>query len=323
MEPSGTSDIVFEIETRIKEILKYSGIREILRNLKLPDLRLLSMGKGIPRGIQKGFLLEWLADYYHKQNIQNVMNELSSILYSTFEVAIREIVPPSENVAPFEAVELDFNRTICSTIIDLTLYYIDYMPVGNTMEQNSHILCGIIVQFYINVQTANRVLNSRYDTYMYNIHRSIMKCNTYVREQIVDITNGGVDIDHDNSDTESECSEETEWKVMPILIKSPNRVLNAKEQCPICIDRFCRKDMVKTNCRHLFCSPCFKSYLNCCIAQPTCPLCRESVHNIETPLLGIYRKFDREFYTKTRGSLHIHDASVNIEFNDIIEIEGI
>lgn len=323
MEPSGPSDIVFEIETRIKDIFRYSSINAFLRNFKLPDLRLLSMGKGIPFRIQKGFLLELLTEYYYKQNIQNIMNELSSILYSTFEVAIREIVSPGETVEPFEVVELDFNRTVCSTIIDLVFYYINYLPVGNTMEQNSHILCSIIAQFYINVQTANRELNSRYDNYMYNIHRSIMKCNTYFRQQMVDIANGSIDIDYDNSDTESECSEEPEWKVVPILIKSPNRVLNAKEQCPICIDRFCRKDMVITNCRHLFCSSCFKSYLIGRKTQPTCPICRESVHNVETPLLGIYRKFDRAFNTKTRESLYIHDVSVNIEFNDINEIEGI
>jgi len=323
MEPTAISNIVFEIETRIKDIFKYSSINAFLRMFTLPDLRLLSMGKGIPLRIQKGFLLDLLTEYYYKQNKKNVMNELGSILYSTFEVAIREIASSCENIEPFEVVELDFNRTVCSTIIDLVFHYIDYLPADNTMEQTSHILCGIIAQFYINVQTANRELNSRYDHYMYNIHRSIMKCNTYFRRQMRDIMDGLIDIDCDNSDTESECSEEPEWKVVPILIKSPNRFLNSKEQCPICIDRFCRRDMVITNCRHLFCSPCFKSYLIGRKTQPTCPICRESVDKVETPLLGIYRKFDRAFNTKVDESIYIHDCSVAIDFDDINEIEGI
>lgn len=56
-----------------------------------------------------------------------------------------------------------------------------------------------------------------------------------------------------------------------------------KENCGICFDSLITKEMYITQCKHLFCTPCIKQWVENQYKQykmATCPICRHSLDDI-------------------------------------------
>ena len=63
------------------------------------------------------------------------------------------------------------------------------------------------------------------------------------------------------------------------------------KECPICLESFKLKDMIETNCDHLFCHDCFfKMMIN---SKKKCGLCRQVQHeciiSIEVEIIDCYK----------------------------------
>lgn len=70
--------------------------------------------------------------------------------------------------------------------------------------------------------------------------------------------------------------------------------------CPICYEDTDFEKIIKTNCKHLFCTPCFKNYFKSFNKESddkiiTCPMCRTNIDTLEFSDFNIFNEFITKF----------------------------
>ncbi len=91
------------------------------------------------------------------------------------------------------------------------------------------------------------------------------------------------------------------FPIIPRLEPPEEEDQGHEEQCPICYETTPVTKVIKTNCRHSFCSPCLKNYFKSfnktydptCI--PGCPMCRSKIHTLVIPEPTLFTEFETKF----------------------------
>ena len=84
-----------------------------------------------------------------------------------------------------------------------------------------------------------------------------------------------------------------ELQVLPMLRRPPKKIIintvsidpkdtTSEKDCPICYESSTIRNMFETNCKHTFCISCTHQHLKTVPTNPTCPMCRTELVELNT-----------------------------------------
>jgi hypothetical protein len=260
----------------------------VLKQQRLPVLRQLAEGKSIPKRIQKAFLLDYLADFYYNRNHDSIACELTEILYQCF----------SRNDPPSCPIDFDCELNVQQTMMECVVWSIQNLPQTDTQVDYCRYTCDLVDRYEHDVRIANEILQYRYSAYLDILRDSAERVKYYIRKRMDEMEPSEEfieDIAYTDADTDADEESES-WKIEPVLLVSPPKVLNHNGQCPICLETQPKKQMVLTNCQHSFCHPCFSEFLENAQGEsrPVCPLCRTLIYQVATPMREVYADYSED-----------------------------